>query len=238
MGGALRGYLLTREERFLDQVKAAQADFGATTTGLGAIANTDEAKRLVDQIERAEVEYVAAVGRMISIRKTDTAIDTVSRAFDSELLPKREAIDQAVSAFASLEQRFLDEGKKSATSTASSATIVVGVMALAALLLAIGISLLLTRTLSRQIGSAVQHVQSSSSELQTAANQQATGAKEQSTAMNEITTTISELLATSKQIAESAWPTSLRKRSRGRAPENRRFRRPAIRLVASNDRST
>jgi methyl-accepting chemotaxis protein len=203
MGGALRGYLLTREERFLDQVKAAQADFGATTTRLGAIANTDEAKRSIDQIERAEVEYVAGVGRLISLRKTDTAIDAVSRAFD-ELLPKREAVDQAVSAFASLEQRFLDEGKKSATSAASSATIVVGVIAFAALLLAIVSSLLLTRALSRQIGSAVQHVQSSSSELQTAANQQATGAKEQSTAMNEITTTISELLATSKQIAESA----------------------------------
>jgi methyl-accepting chemotaxis protein len=204
MGGALRGYLLTREEQFLDQMKAAQADFGATIAGLAAIANTDEEKRLVDHIERSEVEYIAARDRIISLRKTDTAIDAVTRAFDSELLPKREAIDQAVSALASLEQRFLDEGKKSATSTASSATIVMGVIAFAALLLAIGISLLLTLTLSRQIGSAVQHMQSSSSELQTAANQQATGAKEQSTAMNEITTTISELLATSKQIAESA----------------------------------
>ncbi len=204
IGGALRGYLLTREERFVDQMKAAQADFAATTTGLASIANTDEEKRSIDQIDRAEAESVAAADRIISMRKTDTAIDAVSRAFDSELLPKREAVDQAVSSFASLEQRFLDEGKKSATSTASSATTAVGVIALAAFLLAIGISLLLTRALSRQIGSAVQHVQSSSSELQTSANQQVTGAKEQSTAMNEITTTISELLTTSKQIAESA----------------------------------
>ena len=204
IGGALRGYLLTGDAQFLDQVKAAQADFGAITTGLAPIANTDEEKRSIDQIERAEVEYAAAASRMISIRKPETAVDAISRAFDSELLPKREAVDQAVSSFASLEQRFLDEGKKSATSTASSATAAVGVIALAAFLLAIVISLLLTRALSRQIGSAVQHVLSSSSELQTAANQQATGAKEQSTAMNEITTTISELLATSKQIAESA----------------------------------
>ncbi|HEY3493205.1 MAG TPA: methyl-accepting chemotaxis protein, partial [Polyangiaceae bacterium] len=60
------------------------------------------------------------------------------------------------------------------------------------------------RGLTRQIGSAVRNVQSSSTELQAAANQQATGSKEQSTAMSEVTTTISELLATAKQIAESA----------------------------------
>src|SRR5665213_1744869 len=191
MGGALRGYLLTSDAQFLDQVKAAQADFGAITTGLAPLANTDEEKRSIDQIERAEVEYAAAFGRMISTRKTDTAIDAVSRAFDSELLPKREAVDQAVSSFASLEQRFLDEGKKSATSTASSATTAVGVIAFGALLLAIVSALLLTRALSRQIGSAVQHVQSSSSELQTAANQQATFFFFKQKTAYEITTTIS-----------------------------------------------
>ena len=63
---------------------------------------------------------------------------------------------------------------------------------------------LITQSLTGQIGQAVRHVESSSSELQSAANQQASGAKESSTAMNEITTTISELLATSRQIAESA----------------------------------
>ena len=41
----------------------------------------------------------------------------------------------------------------------------------------------ITRSLSKQIGSAVGQVQSSSTELQAAANQQATGAKEQATAM-------------------------------------------------------
>ncbi len=62
----------------------------------------------------------------------------------------------------------------------------------------------LTRSLTTQIGAAVHHVQSSSAELQSVANQQASGAKESSTSMNEITTTISELLASSRQIADSA----------------------------------
>jgi methyl-accepting chemotaxis protein len=201
---AARGYLLTREERFLEQMKSARTDFAATITRLKTALYTDEGKRLIDLVERAEAEYQAASDRVIALRKTDAAPDAVSRAFDSEVLPKREALDQSISSFAAQEQRLLDEGKKAATNTASSATTAVGTVSLAALLLAIGIALVLMRTLSRQIGSAVQHVQSSASELQAAANQQATGAKEQATAMNEITTTMRELLATSKQIAESA----------------------------------
>jgi methyl-accepting chemotaxis protein len=63
---------------------------------------------------------------------------------------------------------------------------------------------IITRSLTREIASAVRHVQQSSAELQSASTQQAAGARESATAMTEITTTISELLATSRQIAESA----------------------------------
>jgi methyl-accepting chemotaxis protein len=203
-GGAFRGYLLTRDERFLEQMTSARADFAATITRLKTAVSTDEGKRLIAQMERAEAEYRVALDRVLALRNTNAALEAVTRAFDSEVLPKREALDQSISPFAAQEQRLLDERKKAATGTASSATTAVGAVAFAAILLAIGIALVLTRTLSRQIGSAVQHMQSSSGELQAAANQQATGAKEQSTAMNEITTTMSELRATSKQIAESA----------------------------------
>lgn len=203
-GGAVRGYLLTRDEQFLEEIKSARTDFAAIHTRLKSVASADEDKRLVDQIERAEAGFVVALERVVSLRRTDATLEAVTRAFESEIVPKREVLDQSVASFVAFEQRLLEEGKKAATDTASSATAAVGVVSIAAVLMAMGIALVLTRTLSQQIGSAVQHVQSSSSELQTAANQQATGAKEQSTAMSEITTTISELLATSKQIAESA----------------------------------
>jgi methyl-accepting chemotaxis protein len=89
-----------------------------------------------------------------------------------------------------------------AAASGAKSTIVFGTVFCLLFVTAAGV--LITRSLSGQIGAAVQHVQSSSAELQSAANQQASGAKESSTAMTEITTTISELLATSRQIAESA----------------------------------
>ena len=103
------------------------------------------------------------------------------------------------------------------------------------------IAFFLTRALTRQIGTAVGHVQSSSAELQAAANQQATGAKEQATAMSEITTTISELLATSRQIAESAQRVAqIAEQTAARGALRRRHRRAraASRSPASAGRST
>ncbi|MGH7508796.1 MAG: methyl-accepting chemotaxis protein [Gemmatimonadales bacterium] len=203
-GGAVRGYLLTAEEPFLDQARSARANFAAIIMHLKAAADSPENERLIEQMERAEADYQGALDGVISLRKSNAAIAAVSQAFETDVLPRREMLDQTVSSLAAFEHRLLDEGKKAATDTASSATTVVAIVSLVALILAAVIALVLTRTLSRQIGAAVQHVQSSSSELQAASNQQATGAKEQATAMNEITTTITELLATSKQIAESA----------------------------------
>jgi len=199
-----RGHLLTRDEQFLEKIESRRADFAATLTRLKTLVYTDEGERLVDLVGRTEAEYHAAIIRVMTLRKTEATLDAVIRAFESDIFPKREALDHAVSSFVALEQGLLDEGKQAATDTASSATTAVGIVSFAGLVLALGMALVLTQTLSRQIGSAVQRVQSSSMELQASANQQATGAKEQATTMNEITTTIRELLATSKQIAESA----------------------------------
>lgn len=203
-GGAARGYFLTREAVFIEQMKSARAEFAAILTDLKAQLYTDEGRRLVNRVERAEADHQAALDQVISLRNTGAAVDAVGRAFDEDVFPKREVLDQSLHAFVELEQRLLDDRKAAATAAASSATTALAVVSLVALLLAAVLALVLTRALSRQIGAAVRHVQSSSSELQAASNQQATGAKEQATAMNEITTTITELLATSKQIAESA----------------------------------
>jgi len=138
------------------------------------------------------------------------------------------------------ERNLLEQRAGEVRAAATGATIAITIGTLLCLLVVTAAGFTITRSLTSQIGAAVQHMQSSSGELQAAANQQATGAKEQSTAMNEITTTMSELRATSKQIAESAQRVAqiARKRPKARAPENRRFRRPTTRSEASNETST
>ncbi len=203
-GGALRGFLLTREERFVEATREARATFTATIERIRPNLRTAEAEQAVAKIERLEADHQQAVDAVASLRRGDASVETVARAFEATVLAKRDLLDSAIAEFVASQRRRLEAAQLAATETASAATSVVIAFAAVALLLGIVLAIWLTRALGRQIGTAVSLVQSSSAELEAAANQQATGAKEQSTAMNEISTTITELLATSRQISESA----------------------------------
>lgn len=203
MGSALR-FLLTKDDRYLDEMREARTEMLTAIEHLRGIVQRPEEHRSIDPMERNEPELEAALTRLIELRRSDAELDAVVKSYGEDVLPKRQAMRDSIDAFVEVERRVLDEAKQESTSAAAFAIqLVVGIVVLA-IAFAGTVAWVLTRTLGRQIGTAVGHVQSSSSELQAAANQQATGAKEQSTAMSEITTTISEMLASSRQIAESA----------------------------------
>ena len=201
---AARGFLLTGEQRFLDNITTARTEFSTTLQRVRERVHAEESRRLVEDIARAEADHQKELDAVLALRPREPSVDAVSRNFEDKVVPKRDLLSNALGSFLSVERRLLSEGEKAATERASVATNLVMVVVLAALVLAAFAALVITRALSRQIGSAVQHVQSSSAELQASANQQASGTREQATAMNEITTTITELLATAKQIADSA----------------------------------
>lgn len=140
----------------------------------------------------------------MQLRHQKGGLEQATQIMLHDAIPIRERLGQGSRDLVELEQRLLDEAKKDSTLRASWAMGTVMALAGFAVLFAALTATLLSRALSRQIGSAVQHVQNSSAELQTTANQQAAGAREASTAMNEVTTTMGELLVTSKQISESA----------------------------------
>jgi CHASE3 domain sensor protein len=203
-GGEARGFLLTREERFVTGMRDARAQLTQVAERLRQIVDTDEGRRLLDAIVGSEDEHQRAMEQVIALRRTDASLDAVSRAFDQQVIPPRDQLDNNVRAFLSIEEQRLRQAEQTSTNTATLAMTLVIVITVILVLCASVTAFVLTRMLGRQIGTAVGQVQSSSSELQAAANQQATGAKEQATAMSEISTTISELLATSRQITESA----------------------------------
>jgi methyl-accepting chemotaxis protein len=202
---AVRGYLLSGDERFLEKETAEHRNFVQILEELKAQVFTEKGKVLLGQVEQLDAEHEALVVKANRMRQEQTpSFEKMARFMTDEILPMRERLDGRIDDFAVWEQTLLDDGRNSSTAAASSASMLVMVMAVLVIALAISIAVFLTKTLSRQVGSAVQDIQSSSAELQTTATQQATGAREQATALNEITTTISELLATSRQIAESA----------------------------------
>jgi methyl-accepting chemotaxis protein len=200
-----RGYVITGDEAFLEPYRSSIVGRPATLAELGdLLADNPSQEKRFEELEPFATLKMVELKQTIDLRRSDgfEAAAAVVRAGDG-----KRTMDEIrrIVGLIEREQRDLlrlraEEVDASATNART--TLLLGT--LLGLLLVTGAGLVITRSLSTQIGSAVQHVRSSSAELQTAANQQVSGAKEQATAMNQITTTISELLATSRQIAESA----------------------------------
>ena len=200
-----RGYVITGMESFLEPYHAALGEIDRTFQDLKKLMsdnpvqqrNLESAKSLIDK-KLAELKLT------IDQRKSD-GFESTSKFIS--LGKGKEYMDEFRRVVADMDNEELGLLEKRAEAADSNARLTKDVIlwgSLAGFALVIIIGWFITSSLSRQIGSAVGHVQSSSTELQAAANQQVTSSKEQSTAMNEISTTISELLSTSRQIAESA----------------------------------
>jgi methyl-accepting chemotaxis protein len=200
-----RGYVITGEEGYLDPYRAALTAIKTTLADVNRLTSDNP-----NQLRRISAISPLIDGKLAELRETidlrrnngfDAALKViVTNAGKTFMDQIRTIVTEADHEEQALLQKRSDEARASADMTMMAilwggllGTIAVG-----------AIGWFISRSLSDQIGTAVGHVRSSSTELQAVANQQATGAKEQSAAMTEISTTISELLATSRQIAESA----------------------------------
>ncbi len=201
---SVRGFLLTGDARDLQERSSYAAVFESALARLRERAEGADVSELLAAIGALEDEHRQGLDELVSMRRSEAPLADIIEAFDGEVQPKGETLARRIAEVSALQQRRLEDAKEAASVTASQAANVLIGAATATILLALGIAVVLTRTLGRQIGASVAQIQSSSAELQSAAKQQASGAKEQATAMKEITTTIVELLATSRQIAESA----------------------------------
>jgi methyl-accepting chemotaxis protein len=199
-----RGFVALPEDRFLREKERAQQEYAEVFHRLQAIGRSEEGKRLLAEVDRQRAALTGLEDRAIAMRTRAGGLETAVRLMQEEILPAHDQLVMATDAFLQLAERRLAEAQALTAHNTSLASIWLVCLAAATVLFAAVTALLLGRALSRQIGSAIQHVQSSSTELQTSANQQAVGAKETATAMSEVSSTMNELLVTSRQIAESA----------------------------------
>jgi CHASE3 domain sensor protein len=201
---AARTYLWTGEATYLDTMRQARGDFMAATTALRNLVTDSQEERQLDAVVAAETTHQSTLDKVIALRRDGAAAAAVVSAFDQQVAPTRTALNAAVTTFADLEEQHLATAKHAAErQTAEAVTLMVVIAAGAAVLTSV-IAVVLTRSLGRQIGTAIGQVQTSSTQLEASATQQAAGARQEATAMSEITTTFNELMVTSRQIAESA----------------------------------
>lgn len=197
---ASRGYLLTRQQRFLDEKAQMQSDIERL---LDTLRQRESGSADLAAIDKAWAEYLPASREQQKYASDQVTNERMLFAVD-EMRPFRQAMRTAVDNLVTAKEQLIADITAKAGKQVAAATTALATASGIATLLAIVLAVLLSRLLGRQVGAAVAQIQSSSTELQAAAGQQVSGLREQSTAMTEVTTTMNELLTTSRQIAESA----------------------------------
>jgi methyl-accepting chemotaxis protein len=200
-----RGFVITGDEEYLEPHRSAIVALPATLDALRDLMADEPAQaRRLAEVESLAATKLAELRQTIELRRSagfDAALGVIKGGEGKRTMDE---LRRVLGDLDHQERERLREQADVVASSAASARTTMLFGTLFGLVLVTVAAFLITRSLTTQIGSAVQHVRSSSAELQSAANQQVSGAKEQATAMTQITTTISELIATSRQIAESA----------------------------------
>jgi methyl-accepting chemotaxis protein len=200
-----RGFVLTGSEHFLEPYKVALGAIDKTYADLHQLTIDNPAQtRRLDALRPAIDEKLALLKRTLEVRRAESLEVAAAAITASQGQVLMDTIRRLVDEIDQDELRLLDIRRRDSESASEATKVIILWGSIGAIVITILAGWLITSSLSGQIGSAVRHIQSSSTELQASANQQATGAREQATAMTEIATTINELLATSRQIADSA----------------------------------
>lgn len=198
---AVRGYWLTRDEKYLQESSELEKRIQELLTSLRGRVTTGE--EIVGAIESALAAY-NEVAREQRAAVQDKLSQTEAESAIVRARPARRALTASVDALvAAQEKEVALNGERAKALVNTTIGLVVG-LGLICSILAVLSAVMLTRVLSRQLNAAIHQMRSASAELQAAAGQQASGAREQATAMTEVSTTMNELQATSREIAERA----------------------------------
>ena len=200
-----RGFIITASETFLEPYQMSLHEIEKTFDNVRKLTSDSETQqRRLDSLRPVIDAKLAELKATIEQRRTQGFESTARVVTAGEGKKTMDQLRRIVADMDHQEGELLDRRQEEAEASAQTTKAVVLWGSTSGIVFIAMVGWFIAQSLSKQVGSAVRHIQSSSAELQSAANQQATGAKEQATAMNEITTTISELLATSRQIADSA----------------------------------
>src|SRR3569833_2695315 len=138
---AARTFLLTGENRYLDQMQEARTQFTAVADELRGSLRTDKERSQLAAVTDAEARHQHALDPVIALIRSGAGNDAVARAFDEGPAILRETMDLAIGTFSATEdKRLIDTDRIASAATARNINVVIGMSvapALTALVLAI-----------------------------------------------------------------------------------------------------
>jgi methyl-accepting chemotaxis protein len=199
-----RAYLISGTPESLNTVNQDRGTFLAQLARVRDTLDDAAAEKLLNTVTTAEGQFNTLIGQVLAQRQKIKALTDVAQITVDGMKPAREALQATIDSLIKRIQKVVADSRKESADRATWAILCLLGIGAVLIVSSAGVAWRLSRDLRREVGAAVGHIQSSSSELEAAAAQQASGGRDQASAMSEITTTISELLITSRQIADSA----------------------------------
>jgi methyl-accepting chemotaxis protein len=115
---------------------------------LGKLAYSPEGKTLLENIKRSRVAYVTSFSRVVKLLAEEKR-DEAPGMMSGETLPALDALQQHITAMVNLKRRLVDEDSAETRQNVESARNLIIGLGLAALLIGIGFSYVITRSITR-----------------------------------------------------------------------------------------
>jgi signal transduction histidine kinase len=145
LGGHARGFLLTADPTSLDRFASDRDGLFERLERLMRSADTD-ARRSFEELLAAAHQYDDALDAVIALRRGAQDTDTVARAFEETVRPRKEALDRSLSRLVDSEQARLDSLDRSTERAASRLATTATAIAAGALLVSLALAVLLARS--------------------------------------------------------------------------------------------
>lgn len=202
---AQRSYLLTGREEFVTAYRSLSEGLDKKFEELRRLtADSPDQQQRLDTMRSLVHDKQVEVAEMIEARRRQGLGQALQILNEGRGTRTIEELRKLAISMTSAEEEMLQK-RSSDNSTASKRAILLPILSVPFCLGIMAVAVVfISRNLTRQIGTAVQHIRSSAAELQAAAGQQTKGAKGQAATATEVATTMRELVSTSRQIAESA----------------------------------
>jgi signal transduction histidine kinase len=144
LGGRARGFLLTADPESLDRVAHDRQTFFERVDSLRS-ASDGESKEHLAEVEEAGRAYDQALDAVIGLRRSGRDTETVARAFETTVRPRKEELDRRLAELIESEEGRLDSLDRSAERAASRLATTATGAAVGAFLVSLTLAILLAR---------------------------------------------------------------------------------------------
>jgi len=200
---SFRGYLLYRDEAHLAERTEATEAFRQEIESMRSRVTDREDRQLLDDLANANRRWVEAQDRAVTLARQGRLTEAVELA-RREVNPPRQEIVAKLPPFIDKTERELDAERRALATRTSLASTLMVVLSLFALATALLVSLLLTRTISRQLQTSISQITADSADILATTSQVASAATETAASVSETSATVEEIRQTSQLSSQKA----------------------------------